>query len=96
MTRRRHATGYLNLNLNSRLRHVQNMMGSNKPTLENRALNRAPPPKPIVSRTRYYLSFHAGGWRLISEARALPVFSRNRGWGRKQKLDDHTRKNSYM
>jgi len=49
-------TGYLNLNLNSRLRHVhvQNMMGSNKPTLENRA----PPPKPIVSRTRY---FHAGG-----------------------------------
>ena len=53
-TRRRHATGYLNLNLNSRLRHVQNMMGSNKPTLENRA----PPPKPIVSRTRY---FHAGG-----------------------------------
>ncbi len=26
-TRRRHATGYLNLN--SRLRHVQNMMGSN-------------------------------------------------------------------
>ena len=47
-TRRRHATGYLNLNLNSRLRHVQNMMGSNKPTLENRA----PPPQNLSFRAR--------------------------------------------